>query len=101
MADAAIPPLYSYALAGVYGLFGRGYVQLGIFHSLLDAASILMLYHIGKRLLPFGEWVGALAGLFYALYPYLIFQNLTLIDTPFFMALLLRLCAADGAAARA
>jgi hypothetical protein len=30
----------------------------------------------------------ALAGLFYAIYPYLIFQNLTLIDTPFFMTLL-------------
>jgi hypothetical protein len=83
--DAAIPPLYSYALAGVYGLFGRGFMQVGLFHILLDVASILMLYHIGGRLLPQGDWVGALAGLFYALYPYLIFQNLTLIDTPFFM----------------
>ena len=86
--DAAIPPLYSYALALVYGLFGRGFMQVGLFHILLDVASIAMLYHIGKRLLPHGEWVGALAGLFYALYPYLIFQNLTLIDTPFFMTLL-------------
>lgn len=86
--DAAIPPLYSYALAVVYGLFGRGYWQVGLFHTLLDALSIIMLYHTGKRLLPHGEWVGALAGLFYALYPYLIFQNLTLIDTPFFMLLL-------------
>jgi hypothetical protein len=83
--DAAIPPLYSYALALVYGLFGRGYIQVGLFHTLLDVGSIVMLVHIGKRLLPQGEWVGALAGLFYALYPYLIFQNLTLIDTPFFM----------------
>jgi hypothetical protein len=83
--DAAIPPLYSYALALVYGLFGRGFVQVGLFHILLDTASIWMLYHIGKRLLPHGDWVGWLAGLFYALYPYLIFQNLTLIDTPFFM----------------
>lgn len=86
--DAAIPPLYSYALAGVYGLFGRGSMQVGLFHILLDVGSICMLYHIGKRLLPQGEWAGALAGLFYALYPYLIFQNLTLIDTPFFMLLL-------------
>lgn len=83
--DAAIPPLYSYALAVVYGLFGRGFVQVGLFHTLLDVASIVMLYHIGRRLMPRGEWVGALAGLFYALYPYLIFQNLTLIDTAFFM----------------
>lgn len=83
--DAAIPPLYSYALALVYGLFGRGYWQVGLFHTLLDAACIAMLYHIGKRLFARGVWVGALAGLFYALYPYLVFQNLTLIDTPFFM----------------
>ncbi len=88
VADAAIPPLYSYALAGVYGLFGRGYWQVGLFHTLLDMLSIVMLYHIGKRLLPHGEWVGTLAGLMYAGYPYLIFQNLTLIDTPFFMFLL-------------
>ena len=86
--DALIPPLYSYALALVYGIFGRGHLQVGAFHILLDALSITMLYHIGRRLMPQGEVVGALAGLFYALYPYLIFQNLTLIDTPLFMALL-------------
>ena len=86
VADAAIPPLYSYVLAGVYGLFGRGYIQVGLFHTLLDVCSILMLVQIGKRLM--GEWVGWLAGLFYAVYLYLIFQNLTLIDTPFFMLLL-------------
>ncbi|MBZ0304011.1 MAG: hypothetical protein K8J31_30005, partial [Anaerolineae bacterium] len=34
--DAAIPPLYSYALAGVYGLLGRGSFQVGLFHTLLD-----------------------------------------------------------------
>lgn len=86
--DALIPPLYSYALAVVYAIFGRGYLQVGLFHILLDCISITALYHTGKRLMPQGEPIGALAGLFYALYPYLIFQNLTLIDTPFFMALL-------------
>lgn len=93
--DALIPPLYSYALAGVYGVFGRGYWQVGLFHILMDTASIIMLYEIARRLTrslwpgrSAAEWVGTLAGLFYALYPYLIFQNLTLIDTPFFMLLL-------------
>jgi 4-amino-4-deoxy-L-arabinose transferase-like glycosyltransferase len=86
--DANIPPLYSYALAGVYGLIGRGYAQVGLFHILLDCASIWMLYEIGRRLMPGGESVALLAGVFYALYPYLVFQNLTLIDTPFFMLLL-------------
>lgn len=83
--DASIPPFYSYVLAGVYALFGRGYLQVGLFHTLIDVACIVMLYHIAKCLLPQGEWVGALAGLFYAVYPYLVFQNLTLIDTPLFM----------------
>lgn len=86
--DALLPPLYSYVLAGVYGLFGRGAWSVVLLHVALDCASIVMLYHIGKRLMPRGEWAGALAGLFYALYPYLIFQNLTLIDTPLFMTLL-------------
>jgi 4-amino-4-deoxy-L-arabinose transferase-like glycosyltransferase len=89
--DAQIPPLYSYALAVVYGLFGRGYMQVGLFHILLDGLSIAMLYEIVKRLLrqsADAEWVAALAGLFYAVYPYLIFQNLTLIDTTLFMTLL-------------
>jgi 4-amino-4-deoxy-L-arabinose transferase-like glycosyltransferase len=82
--DAMLPPAYSYVLAAVYGIFGRGYWQVGLFHTLLDALSIAMLCAIGKRLL--NERVGWLAGLFYALYPYLVFQNLTLIDTPLFMA---------------
>lgn len=103
--DANIPPLYSYVLAGVYGLFGRGALQVALFHTALDALSIIMLYHIAKRLtsasflhsraiqigqssLSHPEIIGTLTALFYALYPYLIFQNLTLIDTPFFMLLL-------------
>ncbi len=84
-ADADIPPLYSYVLAVVYGIFGRGFVQVGLFHIVLDAIAIALLYDIARRLLPQGEWVGVVAGLCYALYPYLIFQNLTLIDTPLYM----------------
>src|SRR5262245_14404448 len=88
--DAGIPPLYSYALAAVYGLFGRGHLQVGLFHIVLDVLSITMLYHIGKRVMPevisvgaqhaaplqpnISDWIPALAALFAALYPYLIFQ---------------------------
>lgn len=84
--DAAIPPLYSYALAALYALFGRGYLQVGLFHTLLDCLSIYFLVEIGTRL--FNRRVGIVAGFAYALYPYLIFQNLTLIDTPLFMTLM-------------
>ena len=80
--DADFPPLYGYELAVVYGVFGRGSLQVALFHSLLDSLSIILLSEIGRRLLPHGRAVGLLAGLFYALYPYLIFQSLSVTDTP-------------------
>lgn len=93
--DALIPPLYSYALSVIYAAFGRGYWQVGGFHIVLDALSMLMLYAIVIRIArpavrsgAAAEWAAALAVAFYAFYPYLIFQNLTLIDTPFFMTLM-------------
>ncbi len=39
--DGLIPPLYSYVLAVVYGIFGRGAAQIAIFHTLLNAVSII------------------------------------------------------------
>ncbi|MCA9902365.1 MAG: glycosyltransferase family 39 protein [Anaerolineae bacterium] len=87
-ADALIPPLYSYLLAGVYGLAGRGALQVALLHIVLDCFSITFVYDLARRLLPRGDAVGTLTGLMYAFYPYLIFQNLTVIDTPFFMTLL-------------
>lgn len=94
--DSILPPLYSYILAGLYGIFGRSYIAVGILHTLFDLVSILLLYDIARRLFPQkliqditqGEWIGAISGLFFALYPYLIFQNLTLIDTPLWITLL-------------
>ena len=92
--DSILPPLYSYLLALIYGIFGRDYIAVGLAHILFDLASIALLYDIARRLLlkgafaPFSEWIGTLAALFFALYPYLIFQNLTLIDTPLWILLL-------------
>jgi hypothetical protein len=86
--DAGLPPLYGYALAAVYGALGRGALQVALFHVALDVISIALLADIGRRLLPRGEAAGLLAGLATALYPYLVFQTLTVIDTPLFMALL-------------
>jgi 4-amino-4-deoxy-L-arabinose transferase-like glycosyltransferase len=86
--DANIPPLYSYILAGVYGLFGRGGWQVGLFHTLLDVATIILVYTIVRRLFEYGTWVAAITALLYALYPYLIFQNLSLNDTALYMLLM-------------
>ncbi len=90
--DAGLPPLYSAVVALVYGLFGRSYLAVGALHILFDALSIALLYDICRRLFPrprqHGDWIGALAGTFFALYPYLIFQNLTLNDTALWILLL-------------
>lgn len=96
VADSILPPLYSYVLAGLYAIFGRSYIAVGVLHTLLDLISIWLLYDISRRLFPKkltddstrGEWIGAISGLFFALYPYLIFQNLTLIDTPLWITIL-------------
>ena len=86
--DAFLPPLYSFTLAVLYAVAGRGHLQLGLFHSLLDCASIIMLTRIGRCLFPNGARVGLLAGLAFALYPYLTFQSLAVVDTSLFICLL-------------
>lgn len=90
--DAQLPPLYSYTLAALYAVFGRGGIQVGLFHIALDLISIVLLDQIARALFVrqtlYWRGVAALGALFYAVYPYLIFQNLTLIDTPLFMTMM-------------
>jgi 4-amino-4-deoxy-L-arabinose transferase-like glycosyltransferase len=89
IADAHLPPLFSYLLAGIYALLGRSGFAVGVVNIAFDLITIAALYHICRRLLPqHGESIGLLAAIFYAFYPYLLFQNLTVIDTPLFMMLL-------------
>lgn len=88
--DSILPPLYSYVLAAAYRLFGRHYIAVGLMHACFDVLSIALLHDISRRLFPrpSSEWIGTLAALFFALYPYLIFQNLTVADTPLWILLL-------------
>ncbi len=89
IADAVLPPLYSYLVAAVYRIFGAQYLAIASLHIVFDALSIVLLAAICRRLMPGrGVWVGRVAGLFFALYPYLIFQNLTLNDTALWILLL-------------
>ncbi len=57
--------------AGVYGLFGRSGLSVAGF----NIRSIVYPSCTPASAFKQGEWVGTLAGLFYGLYPYLIFQN--------------------------
>ncbi len=86
--DALIPPLYSYVLAGLYSTLGRSAASVAALHIALDCLSIAFVYAIARRLFEDGDAVALISALCFAFYPYLIFQNLTVIDTPLFMALL-------------
>jgi len=96
VADSILPPLYSYVLAGLYAIAGRDYIALGFMHTLFDLVAIWLLFDISRRLFrrqltadsTWGDWIGTFSGLFFALYPYLIFQNLTLIDTPLWIMIM-------------
>lgn len=84
--DGELPPLYSLLLALLYATLGRGSLQLVLAQALLDAASIALLYRIARRLWPDEPGV-ALVGIgLHALYPYLLFQSLTMVDTSLYIA---------------
>lgn len=86
--DALIPPFYSYVLAVTYSMLGRSTASVAVLHIVLDCISIAFVYSTARRLFRQSEAVVLIAALCFAFYPYLIFQNLTVIDTPLFMALL-------------
>jgi 4-amino-4-deoxy-L-arabinose transferase-like glycosyltransferase len=84
--DSALPPLYPFWLAGLYGLFGRSPIVVAGVQLGLDLVATALLYSIGRRVA--GEETGRVAALLYGLYPYLLFQNLTLNDTGVFVLIL-------------
>ncbi len=84
--DSDLPPLYPFFLAGVYTIFGRDAVAVALVQIALDVGTVLLVYWVGRRV--GGEAVGLLAAAFYGLYPYLLYQNLTLNDTGLFILLL-------------
>ena len=91
--DSVLPPLYSIILALVYAVAGRSYIAVAALHIAFDLISIALLYAIGGRVFAGAgrqrsQRIGALAGLAFACYPYLIFQNLTLNDTALWIMLL-------------
>jgi 4-amino-4-deoxy-L-arabinose transferase-like glycosyltransferase len=95
-ADSDLPPLYPLFLVGVYEVFGRDPLPVAFVQIGFDLLTVILLFWIGRRVA--GETVGLLAAGFYGLYPYLLYQNLTLNDTGIFILLLV---AAIGLAYRA
>ena len=84
--DSDLPPLYSFFLAGVYLILGRSPIPVAFIQIGFDVITILAIYAIGTRIM--GRAVGLLAAAFFAFYPYLLFQDLTVNDTAIFIMLL-------------
>lgn len=87
VADAAIPPVYSGVLAAAYAVFGRSAATVALLHTTFDIGSMLLLGAIGRVLFAH-PWVGLLAALGMAVYPYFVFQTLAVNDTSLFVLLL-------------
>ncbi|HML23676.1 MAG TPA: glycosyltransferase family 39 protein [Aggregatilinea sp.] len=84
--DSDLPPLYPYFLVAVYSTLGRDPIAVAAVQIVFDLITVTLLYLIGRRVA--GEAVGLLTGAFYGLYPYLLFQNLSVNDTGIFILLL-------------
>ena len=84
--DSDLPPLYPFFLAGVYTVLGRDPLAVAAVQAVLDLVVVGLVLIIGRRVA--GETVGLLAATFYGLYPYLLFQNLSVNDTGLFILLL-------------
>ncbi|MGL4650514.1 MAG: hypothetical protein ACRC1H_13985, partial [Caldilineaceae bacterium] len=84
---AGLSPVYSMALAGVYGWFGRSALTVALWHTALAVLTAYALYELGRRL--FRGWgagraeaVGWLAGLLVALSPVLLVETISQTETP-------------------
>jgi 4-amino-4-deoxy-L-arabinose transferase-like glycosyltransferase len=68
--------LYPVLLAVAYAIGGRTLTTIGLLNTLFDLVTGWAIFQLGRRL--FGRAaIGALASIFFALYPYLIFQTLS------------------------
>ncbi len=94
--NSDLPPLYPFFLVGVYSILGRDPIAVAVAQIGLDVLVVLLLFWIGRRVA--GDAVGLWAAALYGLYPYLLYQNLTLNDTGLFI---LTLTAGIAAAYRA
>jgi 4-amino-4-deoxy-L-arabinose transferase-like glycosyltransferase len=80
------PPLYPYALATLYALFGIAPMVAGAFQALLSSATAVLYFFIGRRV--FDERIGFATSLVAALYPYSIGHDVRIVDTATFEFLL-------------
>jgi 4-amino-4-deoxy-L-arabinose transferase-like glycosyltransferase len=71
-------PLYPYILAGLYTIFGRSVITVGICQALVSSLTVLLLFFIGRKL--FDERVGLGTALIAAVYPYGVYHDIRVFD---------------------
>ncbi|TSC68799.1 MAG: glycosyl transferase family protein [Parcubacteria group bacterium Gr01-1014_70] len=84
-----VGPGYEFFLAGVYTLFGRHLWIVWILHALIRGASVIVLYAIGRMLLPEKEHVWLLSAAVFGFTPDLIVVNGLLLTETLFLFLFL------------
>ena len=91
------PPLYPLFLALSYRLFGRNLALVGLLQALMGAATVLVVYRIGREW--FDEATGWIAAAIVAIYPFFIFYSALLLTETLFILLLAAIMALLGRAA--
>jgi 4-amino-4-deoxy-L-arabinose transferase-like glycosyltransferase len=81
------PPLYPFAVAGIYSLFGlESFAAVRAVQAIVGLVTVLLVWRLGSQL--YGRRVGLWAAAWYALYPSLLaFNNLLLTETLFVLLL--------------
>lgn len=66
-------PAYEFFLAGVYTVFGHHYEIIWVLQALLHALTVYLIYLIGRSVFgEYGETIGLIAAVFFAIHPDLI-----------------------------
>ncbi len=91
------PPVYPFLVTAAYWIGGRGWWSIAAMQTVLDLASLTLLFVLGRAL--FEARVALVACACFAVYPLLASQSVQLLDTaPFVLALLAYLVLACRAA---
>jgi len=73
-------PIYSFFLAAIYGTFGRDFLWVRIIQALIGAASALLVYALGLKML--GRKTALVCSLAAAAYPVTVYFDAELLSTP-------------------
>lgn len=87
-ADSDLPPLYVALLIGIYTVLGRSAISVAVVQTGLDLLTVTLVFLIGRCAFPGKRSPALLGALFTAIYPYLVFQDLSANDTAIFILLL-------------